>query len=69
MIEGIIYAIILVFFFIMIYRCLNALNLGHLFKQGRVFEIRFMFVIISLILSYLMCELINKFLSFAGISL
>lgn len=67
--EGIIYALVLSFFIIIIYKCLNALNFEHMFKQGRVFEIKFMFIIMSLILSYLICELIDKLLSFGGLSL
>ncbi len=69
MIEGIVYALVLIFFTFMIYRCLNALNIDNRFKQGRLFEIKFMFIVISIVISFLLCELLDKILSFGGLSL
>lgn len=69
MIEGIVYALVFVFFFIMTFKALGAIRLDNIFKPGHVFEIRFILIVVSLLTSYFICELIDKLLSFGGLSL
>lgn len=66
---GVIYIIVLLFFFSIIFKVLRASRLEECFKQGHIFEIRVAYVVISLIISYLLCEMVDKFLSIYGLSL
>lgn len=67
--EAIIYALVFVFFFGLIFYILRACRLERAFEQGKVFEIKMAYVILSLIGSFLVCEFIDKLLSFAGLRL
>ena len=69
MLNCIIYVIVLILFFVIVFKLLCASRLEECFKQGRVTEIKIAYVLISLIVSFLLCELIDKFLSFYGIAL
>lgn len=69
MISLIIYVVAFLLFFSLIFKILTSTRLDEAFKKGRVSEIRLAYILISIICSYLLCEFINRLLSFYGFSL
>lgn len=69
MVSLIIYVALFLLFFAIIFKILISSRLEECFKKGKVTEIRLAYIIISLICSYLLCEFINRLLSFYGFSL
>lgn len=67
--EILIYSLTFILFFVIAFYVLRASRLEEAFKQGRVAEIRVAYVLISLISAFIMCELVDKLLSFADLNL
>lgn len=67
--EILIYSLTFILFFVISFYVLRASRLEEAFKQGRVAEIRVAYVLISLISAFIMCELVDKLLSFADLNL
>lgn len=56
--QAIVYSLIFVFFLGLVFYVLKAMRIERVFEQGKIFEIRMAYIILSIVFSFLLTEFV-----------
>jgi uncharacterized membrane protein YwzB len=60
MLINIIYAVLLIGFFLICFKVFSKIHIESLFQKGAIFEIRAFYIIISLVVAHLLSEIVIR---------